>query len=341
MSEESEGVSSGPEHISAGEKDKAGSHFASYAAPDPVSSEKSERTAPSMTDMVEAVSSPQSPVSASPQYAEQPSAPEDSPMEIHKPKPVHNWSEFLKEYAIIVLGVATALAAEQGVEWLHWHNQVIEARAALADELAETVDNSIARLKAYDCVEKRLDFVASTLDRASVTRMLPPIPAISAPPSGALPSGVWGTVVASQTATHFSRSELSALGSFYATAQILSDHNTSELQHWESLNSMVGPGRPFDPASEAEMRKALSSARTENFLITLISGQIIVGINALHLPFSMDSKREMENLSRQPSNREICKPMPTGAPAFYGQSVGGSRVPEIRDYQQHLPQMTF
>jgi hypothetical protein len=40
-------------------------------------------------------------------------------MEFHKPKPIHNWREFLKEYAIIVLGVATALAAEQGVEWLH------------------------------------------------------------------------------------------------------------------------------------------------------------------------------------------------------------------------------
>lgn len=262
-------------------------------------------------------------------------------MEFHKPKPVHNWREFLKEYAIIVLGVATALAAEQAVEWLHWRNQVIEARAALADELAETVNNSIARLKAYDCVEKRLDFVASTLDRASVTKTLPPIPAISAPPSGTLPSGVWGTVVASQTATHFSRNELSALGSVYATVQILSEHNALELQHWESLHSIVGPGRPLDPASDAELRKALSSARAENFLITLISGQTIADINALHLPFSTDAKHEMGNLSRQPSKREICKPMPTSAPAFYGQSPGGSFVPQIRDYQQHLPQMTF
>jgi hypothetical protein len=30
-------------------------------------------------------------------------------MDIHKPKPIHNWREFLKEYAIIVLGVLTAL----------------------------------------------------------------------------------------------------------------------------------------------------------------------------------------------------------------------------------------
>jgi hypothetical protein len=30
--------------------------------------------------------------------------------------------EFLKEYAIIVIGVLTALAAEQAVEWLHWQS---------------------------------------------------------------------------------------------------------------------------------------------------------------------------------------------------------------------------
>jgi len=36
-------------------------------------------------------------------------------MEIHKPKPIHNWREFLKEVGIIVLGVGIALAAEQAV----------------------------------------------------------------------------------------------------------------------------------------------------------------------------------------------------------------------------------
>jgi len=42
-------------------------------------------------------------------------AKEDAPMEFHKPKPIHIWHEFLKEYAIIVIGVLTALAAEQAV----------------------------------------------------------------------------------------------------------------------------------------------------------------------------------------------------------------------------------
>ena len=39
--------------------------------------------------------------------------------------------EFLKEYAIIVIGVLTALGAEQGVEAAHWHQKVAVVRSAL------------------------------------------------------------------------------------------------------------------------------------------------------------------------------------------------------------------
>ena len=39
-------------------------------------------------------------------------------MEIHKPNPIHNFREFLKEVGIIVLGVLIALGAEQTVEAL-------------------------------------------------------------------------------------------------------------------------------------------------------------------------------------------------------------------------------
>ena len=60
---------------------------------------------------------PGAPAAATAPAAEISPAPENPPqepiMEIHKPHPVHSWRAFLKEYAIVVLGVATALAAEQ------------------------------------------------------------------------------------------------------------------------------------------------------------------------------------------------------------------------------------
>ena len=60
-------------------------------------------------------------------------------MDIHKPKPWHNVREFLKEYAIIVVGVLTALGAEQGVEWLRIQTEVGEARTALRQDMGRSL----------------------------------------------------------------------------------------------------------------------------------------------------------------------------------------------------------
>jgi hypothetical protein len=54
--------------------------------------------------------------------ADPPPPPKEPDVEIHKPKPIHNWREFLKEVGTIVLGVCVALGAEQTVEWVHWRN---------------------------------------------------------------------------------------------------------------------------------------------------------------------------------------------------------------------------
>ena len=62
-------------------------------------------------------------------------------MDLHKPKPWHGAREFLKEYAIIVVGVLTALGAEQTVESLHNHAELEEARAALRGEVTYNVAN--------------------------------------------------------------------------------------------------------------------------------------------------------------------------------------------------------
>ena len=41
--------------------------------------------------------------------------PKESDMHPHKPKPVHNWREFLTEIGVVVIGVCIALGAAQVV----------------------------------------------------------------------------------------------------------------------------------------------------------------------------------------------------------------------------------
>lgn len=44
-------------------------------------------------------------------------------MHIHKPKALRNVRDVLGEVGIIVVGIVIALALEQAVEWLHWHQR--------------------------------------------------------------------------------------------------------------------------------------------------------------------------------------------------------------------------
>jgi hypothetical protein len=84
-------------------------------------------------------------------------------MDIHKPKPWRGLREFLKEYAIIVVGVLTALAAEQGVEWLHWQHEVRVAQSALRAELHEDGVQTLRILASWPCAERRMDKLSHDL----------------------------------------------------------------------------------------------------------------------------------------------------------------------------------
>ncbi len=77
-------------------------------------------------------------------------------VDIRKPKPWHGLREFLKEYVIIVVGVLTALAGEQAVEWLHWRHVSQQTIQSLDDEVRENVLYAADRLSIRDCLEGRL-----------------------------------------------------------------------------------------------------------------------------------------------------------------------------------------
>jgi hypothetical protein len=90
-------------------------------------------------------------------------------MDIHKPKPWHGLREFLKEYAIIVVGVLTALGAEQGVEWLHWKHRVAETRGQLDREIGSNATNSLGWLANASCLEAQLTALSGAVAEARRT----------------------------------------------------------------------------------------------------------------------------------------------------------------------------
>jgi hypothetical protein len=75
----------------------------------------------------------------------------------HHPRPWGNWPEFLREYLIVVVGVLTALGAEQFAEWLHWRHEVKETRRSLNREVAFDLASAEWHTAIAACAIKRLD----------------------------------------------------------------------------------------------------------------------------------------------------------------------------------------
>ena len=72
-------------------------------------------------------------------------------MHVHKPKPWHGLRELLREYVVIVLGVLTALAAEQTVEALRHRAQVREMTEKMrveSEENRHVVDYDVESVRA-------------------------------------------------------------------------------------------------------------------------------------------------------------------------------------------------
>ena len=271
-----------------------------------------------------------------------PPAPEETQsVEIHKPKPVHNWREFLTEIGVVVLGVCIALAAEQTLEWLHWRSQVVEAREIIATELAYSVEGAIIRIRAQPCMERRYDELARILDTATKSGSLPPVGDIGLPPRNAWRSGAWDSVVASQTATHFPRQQLADISHTYKALETLEQVYNSETDDWRDLYAIVGPGRRLDPASEAELRKALSRARSSSRSIASLSGVMMTYVKSLDLSFGPDDFAKIAHakhvpltearrgLSERNSTATICGPI-SAVPATYGQGQF-SYLPSVVD----------
>ena len=242
-------------------------------------------------------------------------------MEIHKPKPVHNWRELLTEIGVVVIGVCIALAAEQAAEWVHWRNQVADARQDIATEMAFNVQGAIIRLKEQACVERRLDELGKILDTASGSGSLPPVGIISAPILRQWNSGVWESVLAAQVASHFPREDLSRLAGSYNFVQLANSEHISETEVWGKLSAIAGPGRRLDAASDAELRKELSLARQFERNLAGIALNILSSVKAQNLPYS---RSELAAIAAIPGRSltafPICRPI-GAVPPQYGEST--------------------
>ena len=191
-------------------------------------------------------------------------------MEIHKPKPIHNWREFLKEYAIIVLGVVTALAAEQGVEWLHWQGEVKAARQAMHVEMAANNTSQFSRrIAVAPCFARQAGEAERILDDLEVGR--PPGRFANFRSSGniLIIDSEWQSQRSAQTLTHFPDEERALLGRYYDQKVRFGDWADSEIAAWQELGALRYPPKNIAAGDLLRLRTALGMVREQERAIVL------------------------------------------------------------------------
>jgi hypothetical protein len=123
-------------------------------------------------------------------------------MDIHKPKPWHGFREFLKEYAIIVVGVLTALGAEQAVEAIHTAQKAAQAETLVREEFARNMAFAREKVAISPCTQAKFQLVQRLLLGAPPDRPVPAMKPLHVP-SRPYSWRQWEAAVASGIADHF------------------------------------------------------------------------------------------------------------------------------------------
>lgn len=235
-------------------------------------------------------------------------------MEVHKPKLVRNWGELFKEWGIIVLGVLTALLAEQAVQSIEWQRKVDAAIADMNNELsAGDGPQAYARVSMHDCIATRLDQIRNAVERGDRDESRKLIDGLW------LPKRTWDSLahdaaIASDVGSHMSHRGMLRYRIVYSMVPDLQRLGDKELADLGHLRALPANGGPLETAEKLPEIDSIEALRIDNDAIGRESQFILVRMKIMNF-----------GLDRFFATREL-----TDARVHYGSCVTTPRLPSDR-----------
>ena len=181
-------------------------------------------------------------------------------MHVRLPKPMHGWRAFAGEVGIIVLGVLIALGAGQVVEWVHWRNEVADARRALDREVAYDLGAVAKRQQEAPCIDRRLREIRSFLIGSTSGLRSGSRPPLGQPQLWRPRTDAWQVAVAGQAAEHMPLEMRLGYVRLYGEFQWYAQKAEDETDAWSVLAELDDPGN-LGPEDVASIRQARSRAQ--------------------------------------------------------------------------------
>lgn len=219
-------------------------------------------------------------------------------MDIHKPKPVHSWREFLTEIGTIICGILIALALEQAIEAVRHGGEAREARKNTESELVGDVTRVHQRSLNQACIDRRLGELKTLLNKVKPDGAIVPPQSIGNPPRYAIETMRWEAASHSGRVSLFSTEDQSKLGFLYTTLNYFYTMQNAEQLAWARLRTLENTER-LTADGLLTMRSNIEEARFYNDSIRQIE------------PIIFGKARELgvSATSRHDSTPSVCLPM--------------------------------
>jgi hypothetical protein len=169
-------------------------------------------------------------------------------MDIHKPKPFHNWREFLSEIMVVVLGISIALTGELLIEEFHWAERTRTVRDQLLVETSHNMEAALYWLSISPCLDRELQSADLAAWQARRSGTIQQTERFSPPLTGFL-SDAWMNARSLQVADRLDPKETERFSQIY----FLVTEMTGNITHLHELAGEMEPlSRPLDHVSPAE-----------------------------------------------------------------------------------------
>lgn len=200
--------------------------------------------------------------------SEAPAEPTEQPMEIHKPKPVHNWRELASEIGVIVVGILIALGLEQAVATRHLHEDMRVEREAIRSELRGNLVTADLLRQMKDCTTIQIQELSSAISRGDRARVRSLMAMSALPRPVGWPDASWQAFLASDASKAFDLAERQNYSGLYAFVDALNRKQERYVNSYARLRALALSDLAASPEAArvevsemAEMTAALSDMR--------------------------------------------------------------------------------
>ncbi len=215
-------------------------------------------------------------------------------LEIHKPKPVHNWRELASEVGVVVVGIIIALSAEQLLERLEWHHKIERAEEQMRLEMSDDDGPEVLqRIALADCIDHGLAEVRASVERADDRAAI--IAAIGRVevPRHTYDSGAYLAAQASGVLARLDPRILDRWNYLYNPMPVLERVAEREYFDAAALHAVRTSGGPLSEAEQLKLLEVLETLRRDNLDIVRQAGQAMEGLKQQAIVMDVMRMRQM------------------------------------------------